>query len=315
MKKLIAVAATLVIISLILTYTLIPGTITVSKSVFVKANQDAAFRKLKNASSWTEWWPGTSTVSKEGKQVFTWKEKNNFEVESDFFNAFRIGASFDGDSSESILSFLPDTNDSMEIRWQTSFTTDNNPVTRIREYFFAKRINNAFESLIHKLGTYLSDAKNVYGFPFKEETVPFEFLISTKQEFDHKPTVTEVYAMIGKLKDYSQENKSKETGAPLLYSWPVDSTRFEAQVALPVDKKLPETKNFSLKWMLKGGNIIAAELTGGPHTITEAMKQIDLYVGDHKRSRVAIPFQQLITNRLTESDTTKWITKVYYPVI
>lgn len=315
MKKMIAVLAALVIISLVLIYTFIPGTITVSKSVFVKANEDAVFRKLRNDSSWTDWWPGSSSVNNQGKRVFTWNEKNNFLVMGEFFNAIRIGSSLDGDSSESILSFLPGNKDSMEVRWQTSFTTDKNPITRVREYFFANRINAAFDAIINTLGKYISEVKNIYGFPFKEETVPFEFLVSIKDKFDHDPTTVEIYSMINKLKPYIQQNEAKETGSPLLYTWLADSTHFEAQLAVPIDKKIPETKEFSLKWMLKGGNIIAANVSGGKQTVAHAMKAIDLYVGDHKRNRVAIPFQQLITNRLTEKDTSKWVTKVYYPVI
>jgi hypothetical protein len=38
------------------------------------------------------------------------------------------------------------------------------------------------------------------------------------------------------------------------------------------------------------------------------------YVEDNKKTSPAIPYQSLITNRLTETDTTKWVTKLYYPV-
>jgi hypothetical protein len=31
-------------------------------------------------------------------------------------------------------------------------------------------------------------------------------------------------------------------------------------------------------------------------------------------STPAIPYQSIITNRLTETDTTKWITKIYQPI-
>jgi hypothetical protein len=38
------------------------------------------------------------------------------------------------------------------------------------------------------------------------------------------------------------------------------------------------------------------------------------YARDHKKQSPAIPYQLLVTNRLTEADTTKWITQINYPV-
>jgi hypothetical protein len=84
---------------------------------------------------------------------------------------------------------------------------------------------------------------------------------------------------------------------------------------MPLNKKLPGTDSISVKQMLKNGNILVTEVTGGKNTIEYALKQIEKYISDHQRSIVAIPFQSLETDRLTVTDSTKWITKIYYPVI
>jgi hypothetical protein len=84
---------------------------------------------------------------------------------------------------------------------------------------------------------------------------------------------------------------------------------------MPVKKKLPGTGSISVKEMLKNGNILVTEVTGGKNTIEYALKQIEKYISDYQRSIVAIPFQSLETDRLTVTDSTKWITKIYYPVI
>jgi hypothetical protein len=38
------------------------------------------------------------------------------------------------------------------------------------------------------------------------------------------------------------------------------------------------------------------------------------YISDHQYADAAVPYQSLITNRVTEKDTTKWVTKICYPV-
>ncbi|HCL84759.1 MAG TPA: hypothetical protein DIC22_12330, partial [Chitinophagaceae bacterium] len=63
------------------------------------------------------------------------------------------------------------------------------------------------------------------------------------------------------------------------------------------------------------GNFLCAEVKGGPFTVNEAVKQLDFFLQDHNKTQIAIPFQQLITNRLSEPDTSKWITRVYLPVV
>ena len=62
------------------------------------------------------------------------------------------------------------------------------------------------------------------------------------------------------------------------------------------------------------GNILTGEVKGGTYTINQAEMELKNFVTDFKRISPAIPYQSLITNRLQEKDTTKWITKLYYPI-
>jgi hypothetical protein len=103
--------------------------------------------------------------------------------------------------------------------------------------------------------------------------------------------------------------------SPMLNIMKIDNANYTAQVGLPVDKKLPEEGDIALKWMMKDGNILAGDVTGGPKQIEEAMKQFEKYILDYQRSIIAIPFQMLITDRTKEPDSTRWVTRIYYPVV
>ena len=89
---------------------------------------------------------------------------------------------------------------------------------------------------------------------------------------------------------------------------------YVAMTAIPVDRELPATNEFASKFMLKGGNILEAEIKGGPFTIERSFNELENYRADHKYTSPAIPFQSLVTDRAREKDTAKWITKLYYPV-
>jgi hypothetical protein len=139
--------------------------------------------------------------------------------------------------------------------------------------------------------------------------------VSAKQSFSHYPTTADVYAMIARLRNYINQSGAKELFSPMLNIARTDSTTYSAQVGLPVDRVLPQKDDITSKWMMKGGNILMGEVTGGEKQIEEAQKQMELYISDYQRSMIAIPFQMLITDRTKEPDTTKWVTQLYYPVV
>ena len=56
------------------------------------------------------------------------------------------------------------------------------------------------------------------------------------------------------------------------------------------------------------------EIKGGIYTITTGEKELANYVIDYKKLSPAVGFQSLVTNRLLEADTAKWITRLYYPI-
>jgi len=89
--------------------------------------------------------------------------------------------------------------------------------------------------------------------------------------------------------------------------------RYQVMVAIPTKSDLPSESGFQLKKMVLG-NILVAEVKGGPATVRLGEENLQNYVDDYHKISPAIPYQSLITNRMAESDTTKWITKLYYPV-
>jgi len=89
--------------------------------------------------------------------------------------------------------------------------------------------------------------------------------------------------------------------------------RYETQVAIPTNHLLQNDGKIHYRRMVPG-YFMVTEVKGGSFTIQEAMKQMDYYVSDYKKTVMAKPFQILVTNRLTETDTSKWITKIYIPV-
>jgi hypothetical protein len=85
-------------------------------------------------------------------------------------------------------------------------------------------------------------------------------------------------------------------------------------VAIPINKELPGSGNIFPRKLIKG-NYLMTEIQGGPYTIQNALHQLQVYAEDYRRTIIAIPFESLITNRITTPDTSQWKTKIFLPVM
>ena len=141
-------------------------------------------------------------------------------------------------------------------------------------------------------------------------------LVSTYGIFKNYPSTEDIYNLIGKLKTYIKNESAEETGLPMLNIITPDSTgNYIAKVAVPVNKRLPSFGNITYKWMLAGGNILVTEVKGGKSEIDKAFAQIENYISDRGYVAPAIPFLSLVTDRMKEPDSSKWITRIYYPIM
>jgi len=314
MKKWIIGVASILFLFLLSSYFFIPRKIFVTKSVTANANQAAVYRFLNNESNWSKWWPGASSGNNVPNTIFE-SGGFHFKKTKPLYNAFEIIINKDRRTDSSFLLIFSLGSDSIKIEWNAAINAGTNPFSKIRHYFKAQELRNSLTVILTAMQKHISSVKHIYGIDIKKEKVKIEYLISTKKSFDRYPTTEDIYEMMSQIKKYIIREQAKEDDYPMLHISTTDSNHFVAQVAIPVNKKLPNTDIFSTKRMLKNGDILVAEITGGKNTLDSALKQIDIYASDHRYNNIAIPFQSLVTDRIIETDTTKWVTRIYYPIM
>ena len=169
--------------------------------------------------------------------------------------------------------------------------------------------------ILNEIEYFFSKTENIYGSVIEEKLVEDSVLIFTDTISEGYPSTKFIYSLFGNLRKNILDNSVKETGHPMLNVSTTDSIHYHVKVALPVDKEMPATGNISYKKMMKMGNILVSEVKGGPYIINQAFKQMELYVTDHERMAPAIPYFSLVTDRMEEADSSKWVTRIYYPVM
>jgi hypothetical protein len=309
MKVLLGIMLAL-LLGLCISYLLIPPTIVFSKVIFIRSNAGSAERAFQTKDERSKWWP-QDTGNSELKPVYAFGSYQ-YEFPAYTYSGSTIRIYGNDQRLNSNIHFIQMQNDSVAIKWKAELPTTKNPFRKISNYFKALAMKKNMASILESVKAFLSEEKNLYGIKIIEEKVKDTILISTKWTSASRPTTTEIYQRITGLKKYIEVQKALETNHPMLNIFE-DRDSFINMVAIPVNKILQETDHFVVKKMIPG-NILTTEVKGGPFASSAAVKQIELYIEDHKRTSPAIPFESLVTNRMEEKDSAKWVTKVYYPV-
>ena len=305
MKKILTTLALLVLLALGAVYLFIPRKIKIEAAVSVNTALPGVFRTLINDSNWEKWWPG---------EIPFVYNKQAYAIKGKFFNMFGVDIYSDQDTIHSRMELVLVKENTMTILWNAEQVSSNDPFKRFGKYRRAKQTEANMNVILQSLKTFLQKKENIYGVDIKETLVKDSALISTRRQFYHLPTVQDVDSMIQSLKKYISQNNAREKNLPMLNVFDLGNSRYEAMTAIPVDKALPKTNEFAPKFLLKGGNILEAEIQGGPYAIKKGLEELENYRADYKLNSPAIPYQLLVTDRAKEPDTTKWITRLYYPV-
>lgn len=201
---------------------------------------------------------------------------------------------------------------------QTGFTVistyrfSRNRFKRMWQYFDYLKWKDEHKIISARLLEFFSDTKKIYGYNIEKKKIPNSPHLAITQEFVNEPDWNEIYGLINELKEYVASQQGKVVNDPIMNIF-VEQGKFKVMVAVATDRILPSTDRYMLKQMVLG-NQLEIEVKGSNFKIREAQAQIENYLRDYGKTFPAIPFQRLITDRSKETDSTKWITTLNYPI-
>lgn len=308
MKKKIFVGLLIIIGIVSFISVLIPSALPVGATVPVSSSSAASSRLLFDTKEWKKWWPGTIS----GDTLFTYNE-NHFTIQKLTLNNLEVQITNAKLDLKGALIIIPISNDSLVLDWKYIIPTGYNPIRKIRAYFEAKKLANDLSTILNKVKGLLEDNFFLYGVKIQKEKVVDTLLISSKLAYNKYPDMNDAYTLIGKLEKLLADQQIKGTNPPMLHIRKLDSAMYETQVAIPILQWPKTDANSQIKRMIMG-NILTTVVNGGPSSVKKAYQNMQQYIYDHNMAQPAIPYESLITNRMQEKDTSKWVTKIYFPV-
>ncbi len=313
MKRVLIVFCILLLLAIAGVYLLIPNKIVISQQLTVAANRDGLFRNLGNENNWGNWWPGEKQAAGTNRNFLL----NGVQYNPQDQKVLSVPVIISNEQFRSLaeMTCIAAGLDSTVINLDGVLPTSYNPIKRIKAFFTAKKIKRDAGVLLRAIKSHYATTASMYQYDIQKNSVIDSTLLTNIKTIKGIPTTAIIYSLIDELRGYIKDQDAHETGNPMLNIFTKDSINYLLKVAIPVDKKLPSSGTMSYRWMLGGGNILITEVKGGPVEIQKAYEMIQLYISDYHRVAPAIPFESLVTDRRQQPDSSKWVTRIYYPVI
>jgi len=315
MKKLLLVLLAILVLFCISIYLFIPGKLNISSAVVVGATDNGTQRFIVDESNWAKWWadstPAVSSIKQPDGSFVT--NGDVFRVTEKFYKSAKVNIRHNNLQVETNLVIIPLQQDSTGIEWTGSVTMSANPFKRFSQYLEAKEVKKNMSQVLNNLRRFLDKPENIYGIPIERTSIKDTLFVSAKSISSSYPSTPMIYELIKKIQSFAVKNGVKQTGSPIYNINEITNKQFQLMAAIPIDKTIKDEGIFASKKMIPGSFMIT-EVVGGEYTVAAAAKSLQQYFTDYRKTSMAINFTMLITDRLYQTDTTKWITRLYMPV-
>jgi hypothetical protein len=287
---------------------MLPSQIALSKTAEINRPYQVLERNIIDLNAWENWWPGKRMAD----SIFEYKGKQ-LHIDAVLLNGFQATA-VDDRNVKYIFRALPLENKRVQINLTGIEAVSQGLLKKAKSYLHYFSYRNDINNWVDTVQDFFNDTRRVYGIDIKQTMVTDSVLVALKQNFPHNPSVKEVYDLIYELKDYIAKQGGKEDNFPMVNIFREADTSYLVMVAIATGLPVTPTDRYLLKRM-ELGYILEGEVKGGMATVKQAESNLNNYALDYSKTSIAIPYQLWVTNKIEEQDTTKWITKLYYPIL
>lgn len=284
----------------------IPAQQTISGTIAIDNKPASVARVLQQPEQWHKWWPGTV---RNGEYFMG---EHAFVVTKELYNNTVVHIRSANESIASLITLMP-VNKGTVVKWEYTTKETDNIWQRFSQWRAANAGEEKMDQILNSMKAFALSDTNIYGLDIALQTITDTAFVALRFQTAQYPTATEIYSNVAKLQQYISQQGAAATNAPILHVSKSANGNYESMVAVATSRTLPAKDSIMYKAMVRG-NVLVATVNGGQATVEEALVRLDHYAQDKDLRAPAIPFALLVTDRLQQPDTLKWVTKVYYPV-
>jgi effector-binding domain-containing protein len=311
MKKPALLILAILLFALVALYFIVPQWIT-TDSVAQVDNTDVNISKfLLSKREWARWWPGQRNAADSSK--FTYNGAD-YTLQQATNTRMQVQVKKGDMVLNSQVTYVAAEEQMTAVDWHSAIQSSLNPFNRIIQFARAKQLQQDADTILGSFKRFMETDTNVYGIKVKIGHVADPIVIAQNAVFINYPTTQQIYKMVASLRLQINAAGAKEVNVPMLNIHRTDEHEYQVMVALPIDKIVTPGNGFIINKLVKNANLLETTVRGGRRNIDNAFERLGKYREDHRLISPAMPYEMILTDRLAQPDTTKWVTKVYWPI-
>lgn len=311
----------------------LPSTVVVQRSINIKGSKRAAFEQVVDFRNWEAWSPW---LSKDPTMRFQYNEQTagegasySWTSEENEGGSMRINKVVDTDSirthiifngmgeADGFWSFTRINDSRTEVTW--GFETEYPFFIRIFGQFLKGSIASDFETGLANI-KYLVESQKIETVEspvnkVEKDSIPFFSVTETIDMAEFAENGSEYFARnFTKVVNYLGKEMQNTTGPPfaIYHEWDEETRQTTIEFCIPVLTELEERDDIQ-KRVLSASQGLEVDFMG-PYELTgKAHQMIEEYALENQIDLMGIGLEFYVTDPSEEPDTSKWLTKVYYP--
>jgi effector-binding domain-containing protein len=306
----------------------LPKSAYVEESMVINSPQKLIFQEVNNYGNWAYWSPfqqldTTMVVTLQGPKsgagaVMTWTSKGGNGSQkilestpySFITNELKLMEG-DKNAARSDWKFEPD-NNGTRVSWNVSMENLKYPLERYMGLLMPKMMKPVFQKGLTNLKALCETLPFIEDIDF--QTIPAQPTLSIQDSAMVDMIGPKMGEMYGKLMGFMTERNIQMAGPPytIYYSWDYNKP-FVFEAGIPVQS--PATGEGEIMTAeIAAGDVLCAPYYGSYEGTGSLHEKIQLYLAAKHIQYVGYPWEVYVTDPMTEPDTSKWLTMIYYRI-
>ena len=307
----------------------LPANVHIEEKVKINSPTSIVFEQVNNLHNWKNWslWNDSTLTTvfegpesglgaklitldpKEGKSVQTIIESQNQKLV-----VTKLVFNKENNEAKSYFYFETIGNET-EVKWVMDVEDLSFPFGRFVGYMIKKGASINFAKGLNTMKTYLESNPIIQtesGYIIKDEMIDSKFYISYVDSGYINELSDKIQHSMGVLNENLNDLNIKSCG-PSVVEWnsfnPDGISSFRS--LLPIDTSMQEKPIF---YTIPKGRTIWLQHIGSYEASAAAWNALDLYMKNHQLEMRSSPYEEYLVSPEMESDTSRWITNIYFPV-
>ncbi len=309
---------------------LFPAKINIEKSTIIKASKEVIFEQINNPRNWEKWSPWFKIDTAMDVKYFGNKKGENSGIEWKSEDS-RIGCGrltlLDSKPCDTIYAEVETLNKGkgtiyylfkkaeggVKVTFKYEMNLGNNPILRYIGLFIGKRLSKNYVNELDSLKKFTENLPLPYMYKIEEvQSKAFNY-IGIREKVSFKEIGLKMESIMNELMVFVKKNNLKMTNVPFSISYSVANDTIDFETAMPVEQCKAVSPKIHIGQMNEC-NAVVLDYYGPYNKIKKGYNSINNWIFDNKKKITGAPFEMYFTNPLIDKDSTKWLTKIYYPV-